>query len=110
MLLVWLLGCIIIPIGVHYAVLDRRWLIGLIVPGMAWLAAASQEKFASVSALILRLMLYLCGSIPLRFSRFIEDSAKRSILLKQADGFHFCHRLIQEYLAERYTHQAGEDF
>jgi hypothetical protein len=48
---------------------------------------------------LLRLVLWLDGSLPLRLVRFLDDCAGRVLLRRVGGGYTFIHRTFQAYLA-----------
>ncbi|MGK7917680.1 MAG: ATP-dependent Clp protease adaptor ClpS [Prochloraceae cyanobacterium] len=52
-----------------------------------------------IQHLVLRLILYLDGSIPWNYARFLNYAADRNFLQKVGGGYIFIHRLLQDHFA-----------
>ena len=49
---------------------------------------------------ILRLLLFLDGSMPLNYVRFLDHCAERILLRKVGGGYMFIHRTFMEHMAQ----------
>jgi class 3 adenylate cyclase len=58
---------------------------------------------ACIQHVVLRLVLYLNGDMPLNYARFLDSAAERIFLRKVGGGYIFMHRLLLEYFAAQST-------
>ncbi len=88
-LLVWLLAGM--PIGPLFGLST-----GLLYGGLA-----------CIQHLVLRIMLWRNGSVPLHYVRFLDCAADRIFLRKVGGGYIFVHRLLLEYFASLEPDEEG---
>jgi len=55
---------------------------------------------ASIQHFILRIVLYLSGSVPWNYARFLDYATERIFLQKVGGGYIFIHRLLLEHFAQ----------
>jgi hypothetical protein len=72
-----------------------------LVPGLALTLAFG--GYACLSHLTLRLVLWRCGVMPLRYVDFLDYATERIFLRRVGGGYLFVHRLVQEHFAAMET-------
>ncbi len=67
------------------------------------LAALVYGGYAVLSHYALRFVLWWCEAMPLRYVRFLDESADRILLRRVGGGYSFVHRLLLDWFAKQYT-------
>ena len=67
--------------------------------GIAFSTTLHYGGFAIFKHVVLRLLLYQSGSIPLYFARFIDFTVERILLRRAGNGYIFVHRLLLSHIA-----------
>jgi hypothetical protein len=74
-------------------------LIGLLMAGL--IGALAFGGCAVLSQIVLRMVLWRSGALPLNYVRFLDYAAERVFLRKVGGGYIFVHRLLLEHFASR---------
>jgi len=86
--------------------LDFGWFLGL-VNGL--FSGLRYGGIAFIQHIILRLLLWFDGAIPLNYPRFLDYAAERILLRKVGGGYIFIHRLLLDYFASLDTPPGSDE-